>query len=173
MNARRRPILTFNISSLLLLFTCLIVCGSWWLDHRRLERKISIEVENQRIIGSGIQGRVNGFDLSLKSNGYVFELSSAEEKLSVEISSDESRFMEIVRIVGLWEASRLKDQDYDRVVSICRRRFKYLANQKLPLPAITVSPQSATSLVQFTKDCGIEDKINIQQNKGVGDRFGN
>ena len=144
----------------MLLFTCLVVCGSWWLDHKRLERKISIEVENQRIIKKSIQRYTYGFQLDPESEDYVYELSSAEEKLNVEISSDDGRFMVVLQIVCWWEmARRLEDQNYDKAVSLYKRCFENLGT---PLPAITVSPKEAPSLIQFTKDIGKESKIPIR-----------
>lgn len=136
-----------------------MVVGSWWLDHRMLLRKNAIEIENQRILMRGLQKNVRCFRFNLEENGYVFELSKIEEDLSIKLSVAEDDLMEIVYAVGMWEVSRLENQKYDEVVLFCREWSRDRERNHRSFPTIAVSPQTATSLIRFLRDCRMENKV--------------
>lgn len=136
-----------------------MVVGSWWLDHRMLLRKNAIEIENQRILIRGLQKPVRCFRFNLEENGYVFELSKIEEDLSMKLSIAEDDLMEIVYAVGMWEVSRLENQKYDEVVLFCREWSRDRERNHRSFPTIAVSPQTATSLIRFLRDCRMENKV--------------
>ena len=136
-----------------------MVVGSWWLDHRMLLRKNAIEIENQRILMHGLQKPVRCFRFNLEENGYVFELSKIEEDLSMKLSIAEDDLMEIVYAVGMWEVSRLENQKYDEVVLFCREWSRDRERNHRSFPTIAVSPQTATSLIRFLRDCRMENKV--------------
>lgn len=124
-----------------------------------LLRKNAIEIENQRILMRGLQKTVRCFRFNLEENGYVFELSKIEEDLSIKLSVAEDDLMEIVYAVGMWEVSRLENQKYDEVVLFCREWSRDRERNHRSFPTIAVSPQTATSLIRFLRDCRMENKV--------------
>lgn len=112
----KSPSFTFNLSTLLLIFAGFAIVGSWWLDHKRLKEEIIFETENRRIVLHDIQKQRWGFTW-LEDDEYVYKLSTTESQLSAQLSAGEPNFLELIYLIGMWEASFLGTVDGDEFVS--------------------------------------------------------